>query len=187
MKQEQKLDISFAGVTSANTGNEVVKETVKEVEAKAVEAKKEVEVELAPAPAVTPEAVEEDSYVNAVEALFSGYQAFQEGMQQMRKVQDPRHIFGKLLVVLEAFQGVIAEFKKAEYTVPADYQKGQDLLLAGIEKYEVFLVEYPETLQTKGKKNKTMRKVYSLGQMSANADQDFKKAFKAFDEATQGA
>lgn len=192
MKENETIDISFAG--------DVQETRVKEVEMRGKEAKKflrEMEVEdvvLENTPELAPstkevaiEGIEEnlDPYASAIEAFFAGYQAFQEGMKALQKFTQPKLVFGKLMGVLNAFQGVIAEFKEAEYVVPAEFQKGHELILEGIEKYDRFLVEYPAVLQGKGGL-KAMKKVTQLGKLSADADQDMKKAFRAFDEATQG-
>lgn len=169
MKENETIDISFAGVSTSEAvyeDNTKTAEVATELDASSVE--------------------EMDLYANAVEAFFAGYQTFQEGMKGLQKFTQPKMVFDKLMVVLEAFQAVIAEFKAAEYTVPVEFQEGQDFVLAGIEKYDRFLVEYPAVLQGKGGM-KAMKKVTQLGKLSAEADQDMKKAFRSFDEATQGA
>lgn len=202
MKHKKNIDISFAG-TQTESSNEVITETVTKTEAEVVTVDrngKAVEVVIEETPEIElrsdfPDASfvtlsetpvsNEDAYVTAVEALFAGYQAFQEGMQLLQKVQNPRFLFSKLMPVLEGFQASIAQFNEAQYHVPTEYQAGQDLLLEGIQKYTIFLVEYPIVLTGKGGL-KAMKKVTKLGKLSADADQDFKKAFRAFDEATQG-
>lgn len=191
MKENQTIDISFAGA--------IQEKRVKEGEVRGKEAKKllreqsdtvvvmENSPELAPSTKeVDVKEIDEslDPYVIAIDSLFAGYQAFQVGMKDLPKVKQHKFIFGMLMDVLNAFQGVIAEFKKAEYLVPTEFQKGHNLILEGIEKYDQFLVEYPIVLQGKPGMS-SMKKATKLGKLSADADQDMKKAFRAFDEATQ--
>ena len=191
MKKTEEVTISFAGaekvvpVTVNKEQEKGIWEALKNHTDEVVEDTNEL---VPPAEnAVTEELAEElDPYATAIEAFFGGYQTFQEGMKALQKFTQPKLIFGKLMVVLEAFQADIKAFKEAEYIVPPEFQAGHDLVLEGIAKYDQFLVEYPVVLQGKGGL-KAMKKVTQLGKLSADADQDMKKAFRAFDEATQGA
>jgi hypothetical protein len=186
MKHEDTIEISFAGDL---TPNEVENVTPMQVEK---EEKPEKEVENASKVHVeadveqTYENKEEtDSYAVAVEALFGGYQAFQEGMQSLTRTPNPKLLMGKLIPVLEGFQAEIAQFKEAEFDVPEAFIEGHNFLLEAIKQYDVFLVDYPSVLSGKGGL-KALKKVAKLGKLSASADQDMKKAFRSFDEATQG-
>ena len=186
MKHEETIEISYAGDA---TPNEVENVTSMQAEK---EEKPEKEVEKAGESLVeldleqTPEHEgKTDSYAVAVEALFGGYQAFQEGIQSLTRTPNPKLLMGKLIPVLEGFQAVIAQFKVAVFEVPEAFIEGHNFLLEAIKQYDVFLVDYPSVLSGKGGL-KALKKVAKLGKLSASADQDMKKAFRSFDEATQG-
>lgn len=186
MKHEDTIEISFADDA---TPNEVKNATPMQIE-KEEEPGKEVENankgHVEPDVEQTYENEEEtDSYAVAVEALFGGYQAFQEGMQSLTRTPNPKLLMGKLIPVLEGFQAKIAQFKEAEFEVPETFVEGHNFLLEAIKQYDVFLVDYPTVLRGKSGL-KALKKVTKLGKLSASADQDMKKAFRSFDEATQG-
>ena len=192
MKNNNEIDISFAGDEASEFKlNEVENTTVlqitdEEAPEKEGETVDEQSDEVTPEAEAQEEVNSSDAYTVAIESLFVGYQAFQEGMQSLTKSPNPKFLMGKLASVLEGFQLAIAQFKDAEFEVPVDFLEGHAFIVEAIQQYDVFLVEYPAVLSGKGGL-KAMKKVAKLGKLNASADQNMKKAFRSFDEATKGA
>lgn len=185
MKNNQTIDITFAnqGKEKENKKEMPVAETeVDDNEISSIVETKEL-VEETPVKELEEET---DGYAMAVERLFGAHQAFQEDMQSLTKTVNPTVLMGKLVPILETFQGEIDVFRQADYEVETRFQEGHGYLLSSLEKYETFLVDYPIVLSGKGG-IKAMKKVMKLGKLSGEADKDIKKAFRSFDEALQEA
>lgn len=186
MKNEEVIDVSFAGeATPVLVLNEVENTTPLETttkETQEIEGEKITEEDNEPIQVVVSHA---QAFTDAIEIFFNGYQVFQEGMQSLTKKPNPKLLMGQLTSVLEGFQLEIKRFEEAEFDVPEIYLEGHAFILEAIKQYEVFLVEYPAVLSGKGGL-KAMKKVAKLGKLNASADQNMKKAFRSFDEASQG-
>lgn len=125
----------------------------------------------------------EEAYAVAVDRLFEQYQAFQEGMQALMKMMNqPALMKLKLNALIKSFKEEIQHFRNTDFVVGEAFLEGHQHIEDALEKYDVFLVEYPKVLDGKGG-FKSMKKVKNLGALSGRADQDMKAAFRSFAEA----
>lgn len=125
----------------------------------------------------------EEAYAFALDRLFEQYQSFQEGMQGLTKmVNQPALMKLKLIALIETFKKEIKHFRNTEFEVSDVYREGHQHIEDALEKYDVFLVEYPKVIDKRGG-FKSLKKVKDLGTLSGRADQDMKAAFRSFAEA----
>lgn len=176
--EKKKVHISFGALPEVEDKNEVDdigtlpeahadESAVKELETKVTE----------------DEDTGEEAYAVAVDRLFEQYQAFQEGMQALMKMMNqPALMKLKLNALIKSFKEEIQHFRNTDFVVEDAFLEGHQHIEEALEKYDVFLVEYPKVLDGKGG-FKSMKKVKNLGALSGKADQDMKAAFRSFAEA----
>lgn len=128
----------------------------------------------------------EDVYAQAIEPLFDAYQTFQEKFLKLKGIKNPSFLASHIFIILDDFKKAIGTFREDLVVVPKGFEEGHEHILAALEKYDVFLEEYPAALKSGKKGMKIIKKITALGKLSGEADREMKQAFNCFVEAVGG-
>lgn len=189
MKTKTEIDITFGSVNeSKEQVSEVIEKNNNVNGIDVANTSEEVVMDTQPEDTVGESMEKEDisdAYAEAVDAVFSEYQAFQQGFHELPKnIASPAIMMSKLNLLIENYQKAITSFHQKEYVVLDIYDEGHKHLINALSKYQEFLIEYPKALNGKGGL-KAMKRIKDLGSLSGKADQDMKAAFRSFEIAVQ--